>query len=124
MERLRVRVFSHLQRLSIDYFTEERAGVVMTRMTSDIDNLSMLFQEGLVQIAVQLLAVVVIAVILISLNPALAAFVLVVVEPALILGSLWFRSASNRGFDLVRDRIDPGRDLGHADRKAGQPEAK
>ena len=37
MYELRVRVFSHLQRLSLDFYTEEKAGRLMTRMTSDID---------------------------------------------------------------------------------------
>ena len=43
---LRVRVFSHLQRLSLDFFTEEKAGRLMTRMTSDIEALTQLFQDG------------------------------------------------------------------------------
>lgn len=105
MEKLRIRVFAHFQRLSVDYFTEEKAGVIMTRMTSDIENLSTLFQEGLVQIAVQGLAVIVIVVALFLLDPVLALFTIVVVVPTLLGATLWFRSASNRGFDAVRDRI-------------------
>ncbi|HEX9259087.1 MAG TPA: ABC transporter transmembrane domain-containing protein, partial [Acidimicrobiales bacterium] len=50
---LRLRVFAHLQRLSLDYYTDEKAGRVLTRMTSDIDALTQLFQEGLVNLAVQ-----------------------------------------------------------------------
>src|SRR5690606_10602130 len=38
MESLRVRVFSHFQRLSLSFFTAEKGGVLMTRMTSDIDS--------------------------------------------------------------------------------------
>ncbi len=53
MYELRVRVFSHLQRQSLDFYTEEKAGVLMTRMTSDIEALTQLFQEGLVNFAVQ-----------------------------------------------------------------------
>ena len=37
MNDLRVRVFTHLQRLGLDYYTDEQAGVIMTRMTSDIE---------------------------------------------------------------------------------------
>ena len=47
MFELRVRVFAHLQRLSLDYYTEEKAGVIMTRMTSDIESLQQLLQDGL-----------------------------------------------------------------------------
>ena len=44
---LRIRIFSHLQRQSLDFYTDEKAGVLMTRMTSDVEALSQLFQEGL-----------------------------------------------------------------------------
>ena len=33
MHDLRIRVFTQLQRMSLDYFTDEKAGVIMTRMT-------------------------------------------------------------------------------------------
>ena len=66
---LRVRVFAHLQRLSMDFFTGEKAGRVMTRMTSDIEALSQLFQDGIVNLAVQALTMVIVTVILFLLNP-------------------------------------------------------
>ena len=44
----------------------------MTRMTSDIEALSQLFQDGLVNLAVQGLTMVIVTVILFLLNPALA----------------------------------------------------
>ena len=50
MFELRVRVFAHLQRLSLDYYTDEKAGVIMTRMTSDIESLQQLLQDGLVAV--------------------------------------------------------------------------
>jgi ATP-binding cassette subfamily B protein len=102
---LRIRVFSHLQRLSLDYFTEEKAGRLLTRMTSDIDALSQLFQDGLVNLAVQALTLVVITAALFWLDPTLAALTLVVVVPVMLVATLWFRKASDRGYTLVRDRI-------------------
>ena len=105
MLELRVRVFSHLQRLSLDFFTREKAGRLMTRMTSDIEALTQLFQEGLVQLAVQGLTLVVITIFLLWLNPALTAITLVLVVPALLAATLWFRRASSRGYMRVRDRI-------------------
>ena len=62
MNDLRVKVFAHLQRLSLGFFTEEKAGVVMSRMTSDIENLQQLLQDGLAQLAIQALTMVVITV--------------------------------------------------------------
>jgi ATP-binding cassette subfamily B protein len=48
MFRLRLRVFSHLQRQSMDYYTNEKAGVLLTRMMSDIEALQTLLQDGIV----------------------------------------------------------------------------
>ncbi|HLM96016.1 MAG TPA: ABC transporter ATP-binding protein [Acidimicrobiales bacterium] len=105
MNDLRVKVFSHLQRLSLDFFTAEKAGVIMTRMTSDIENLQQLLQDGLAQFAVQGLTMVVITVILFTTNVTLAIITVLLVVPALLVMSLWFRVASERGYDRVRDGI-------------------
>jgi len=105
MYRLRVRIFSHLQRLSLDFYTKEKAGVLMTRMTSDIETLSILFQEGLVSIAVQSLTLIVITTILFIYNPVLAAVTVVVVIPFTFALSAWFRRRSDVGYTRVRDRI-------------------
>ena len=105
MKELRVKVFSHLQRQSLDYYTDQKAGVTMTRMTSDIDALSVLFQDGLVNLAVQLLTLIVITVVLVALNPTLAAITLLVVIPAMAALTWWFRKASARTYDDVRDKI-------------------
>ena len=53
---LRIRIFSHLQRLSVDYYDREMAGRVMTRMTTDVDALSQLLQSGLIQALVSILS--------------------------------------------------------------------
>jgi ATP-binding cassette, subfamily B, bacterial len=105
MYELRVRVFSHFQRLSLDFFTDEKAGVLMSRMTSDIESLTQLFQEGLVNMFVQILTLVIIAVILFLTNASLALLTVGVVVPIMLALTLWFRAASDRGFALARDRI-------------------
>ena len=91
MNDLRVRVFTHLQRLGLDYYTAERAGVIMTRMTSDIEQLQQLLQDGLAQLVVQGLTMVVITVILFTLNVKLALITIALVIPVLTSASLWFR---------------------------------
>ncbi|MGD0748499.1 MAG: ABC transporter ATP-binding protein [Acidimicrobiales bacterium] len=79
MNDLRIKVFRHLQRLSLDFFTEEKAGVVM-RM-------------------------VVITVFLFATNAKLAAITVFAVLPPLVIMSIWFKRASERGYDKVRDGI-------------------
>ena len=102
---LRLRVFAHLQRLSLDFYTDEKAGRIMTRMTSDIDALTQLFQDGLVNLAVQFGTLVIITVVLVSMSPTLALLTIAVVVPVLGVMTVWFRRASDRGFVTVRDRI-------------------
>jgi ATP-binding cassette subfamily B protein len=91
MNDLRVKIFTHLQRLSLDFYTEEKAGVIMSRMTSDIENLQQLLQDGLAQFAVQGLTMIVITCIMLTLNVELALITILLVIPALTVMSLWFR---------------------------------
>ncbi|MCU1376598.1 MAG: transporter ATP-binding protein, partial [Actinomycetia bacterium] len=85
--------------------TEEKAGVIMTRMTSDIEALQQLLQDSLVQFAVQGLTMLVVSAVLFTYNVKLAIITLLMVVPVLTILSLWFRVASARGYDLVRDGI-------------------
>ena len=129
MNDLRIKVFRHLQRLSLDFFTEEKAGVVMSRMTSDIENLQQLLQDGLAQFAIQGLTMVVITVFLFATNAKLAAITVFAVLPPLVIMSIWFKRASERGYDKVRDGIalGAGRPLrepaGRTHRHGAQPAA-
>jgi ATP-binding cassette subfamily B protein len=105
MFELRVRVFAHLQRLSLDYYTDEKAGVIMTRMTSDIESLQQLMQDGLPQLALQGLTMLIVTVILFFYNVELALITLLMIVPLLVGLSLWFRASSDKGYQRVRDGI-------------------
>ena len=105
MYDLRIKVFAHLQRLSMDFYGREKSGVLLSRMTSDIDSLTALMQEGYVNLIVQGLTLAVVAGVLITLNPLLAAVLLLGVVPVLVALTLWFRTASDAGYNRVRDRI-------------------
>ncbi|MEU4692620.1 ABC transporter ATP-binding protein [Actinoplanes sp. NPDC023714] len=105
MRDLRVRIFTHLQRLSLDFYVKEKAGVTMTRMTSDVEALQQLLQEGFAQFLIHGLTMVVVTAILIHYNALLAAITLVLVVPPLLLLSLWFRRAADAGYHRQRDAI-------------------
>jgi len=105
MHDLRIRVFTHFQRLSLDFFTDEKAGVLMSRMTSDIENLQTLVQDGISQFATQGLTMVVITAVLFATNVALATWTVCLVVPLLFAFSVWFHQASEKGYLLSRDRI-------------------
>jgi len=105
LERLRRQVFAHLQRLSLDYYEREPAGRIISRMTSDVEALTQLFHEGLVQFLAQSLILAVVIVALFILDPTLAALTLLAVLPVMGLLTLWFRGRSDVAYRRVRDRI-------------------
>ena len=103
MHDARIRVFTHLQRLSLDYYTREKAGVVMARMTSDIENLQQVLQDGLAQMAVQTLTMVVITAVMVTLEPLLALVTIALTVLPLVGSSVWFRRYSSHAYLGVRD---------------------
>jgi ATP-binding cassette subfamily B protein len=105
MHDLRVKVFHQIQRMSLDYFTEEKAGVIMTRMTSDIEALQQLLQDGLAQFAIQGLTIIIVIVVLVVYSPLLALITIVLIFPLLTVFSVWFRRRSHVGYLRVRDGI-------------------
>jgi ATP-binding cassette subfamily B protein len=103
--KLRVAMFTHLQRLGLDFYTREAAGVVMTRMTSDVEALQILFQEGLASLMVQLLTLLFATGFMLSMSVKLTLIVLFGLLPILTALTWWFRSASDRGYLLARNRV-------------------
>ena len=105
MKQLRLRVFSHIQRLSLDFFSEEKAGRIMTRMTSDIEALSELLQDGIINLAVQAFTLLFVVAVMLKLNVELALIVLLAVVPIMTAMTLWFRARSEETYGRVRERI-------------------
>ena len=101
---LRIRIFAHLQRLGIDYYEREMAGRIMTRMTTDVESLSTLLQNGLINAVVSGLTLVGVAVVLLVMNPALSLATCAVLVP-LVVATIWFRRVSNRAYGTARERI-------------------
>ena len=101
---LRIKVFAHLQRLGVEYYEQEMAGRIMTRMTTDIDALSQLLQNGLVNALVNLVTFLGVGVALGIMDPKLG-LITASILPPLIVATIWFRSASTRAYGIARDRI-------------------
>jgi len=102
---LRLRVFSHIQRQSLDFFTEEKAGRIMTRATSDVEAIQTLFQQGLINMWLQVCTLGVIVWQLFSMDLTLALYVTFFVVPVMAILTAWFRSQSDYGYLAVRDWI-------------------
>ncbi|MDG2113637.1 MAG: ABC transporter ATP-binding protein, partial [Actinomycetota bacterium] len=102
---VRIRLFSHFQRMSLDWYTSEKSGVLLSRMTSDVEALTLLVNEGFVNLVIQALTVTVVTLVLFTYSPTLAVILLAMVLPPLIGLTLWFRTVSEAGYATVRDRI-------------------
>jgi ATP-binding cassette subfamily B protein len=105
MYDVRIRLFSHYQRMGLDWYTSEKSGVLLSRMTSDVEALTLLVNEGFVNLVIQALTISVVTVVLFCYNPLLAILLLALVLPPLMAMTLWFRAVSERGYLEVRDRI-------------------
>ena len=101
---LRVRIFSHLQRLSVDFYDREMAGRIMTRMTTDVEALSTLLQSGLINAVVSLLSFGGIFVVLFVMNVQLTLATMLILPPLLIATTL-FRRLSDQAYAQARDRV-------------------
>jgi ATP-binding cassette subfamily B protein len=101
---LRVKIFAHLQRLSLDYYDREMAGRIMTRMTTDVDALSQLIQTGLINAIVGVLTCVGVFVFLVILSPPLALATAAVLPP-LFVATWWYQKASSAAYARARDSI-------------------
>lgn len=101
---LRLRVFTHLQNLSLDFYDREMAGRIMTRMTGDIEALSTLLQNGLVSGVVQLATFAGVAVFLAVMSPPLA-LATMAVTPPLLIATIGFRRRSGRVYGVARTRV-------------------
>ncbi|HZP50565.1 MAG TPA: ABC transporter ATP-binding protein [Actinocrinis sp.] len=101
---LRVKSFSHLQRLGLDYYEKEMGGRIMTRMTTDIDALASFLQNGVSAAVVSVLTFFGIAAALLVLDWRMA-LVVYAVLPILVVATLIFRKKSSRAYTEARERI-------------------
>ncbi|MFE5051182.1 ABC transporter ATP-binding protein [Streptomyces sp. NPDC056637] len=101
---LRLKIFSQLQRLGLDYYERELTGRIMTRMTTDVDALSTFLQTGLVTAFVSVVTFFGIMGALLVIDVQLALVVFVTLPP-LIIGTFFFRRSSVKAYELARERV-------------------
>jgi ATP-binding cassette, subfamily B, bacterial len=110
LRELRNKVFDHLQRLSMPFYDRSKAGVLVSRMTSDVDSLAELIQNGLAMFVSSALLLVVSLAVLASVSWQLL-LVCSLALPPVILASVKFQRDSNTAYLEVRDNI--GNTLSH-----------
>jgi ABC-type multidrug transport system fused ATPase/permease subunit len=104
LQDLRERVFSHLQTMSIGFFTRRSPGVLISRMTNDIEALNQLVTDGVVTMFSSVLTLVGVVVILLVLDVKLA-LVTFITFPLIAAASILFRIVSHGAYRETRERI-------------------
>jgi ATP-binding cassette, subfamily B, bacterial len=104
LQDLRERIFAHLQAMSIGFFTRNSAGVLISRMTNDVEALNQLVTSGVVTMFSSSLTLLGVVVILLVLDVKLA-LVTFLTFPVLGAASLAFRVVSQGAYRLTRERI-------------------
>jgi ATP-binding cassette subfamily B protein len=101
---LRNTLFRHLQRLSLGFFERNRAGVVISRLTNDVEALDQLVTDGVASLFQNSLLLLGSAVILFILDWRLALAALAVF-PLMAIATGMFRRRSTRAYRAVRERL-------------------
>jgi ABC-type multidrug transport system fused ATPase/permease subunit len=104
LQDLRIQLFAHLQTLSVGFYSRRQAGVIISRLTNDVQALDQLVSDGVATLfgsTLMLIGTVVILVVL-DLELALLTFL---VFPLLALGSLAFRIVSANAYRATREKV-------------------
>ena len=101
---LRRDLFDHLTSLSLRYFSQQKAGWIIARLTSDVDALSDVLNQGLTTLVVNTLTLVAAVAGLFVLDWRLGLIALLVLPPGMVV-TRWFQRRSHAAFSDVRTRI-------------------
>jgi ABC-type multidrug transport system fused ATPase/permease subunit len=104
LQDLRERLFGHIQSMSIGFFTRRSPGVLISRMTNDVEALNQLVTSGVVTIFSSTLTLVGVIVILLLLDVKLALITFLTL-PLLAIASVTFRIVSAGAYRATRERI-------------------
>jgi ABC-type multidrug transport system fused ATPase/permease subunit len=101
---LRTRLFDHVQRLSLSFHERYTSGRVISRLTSDMDAVNDLFEEGIQALIIASLSAVTCGAAMIWLDPVLGA-IAVLSFPAVLLLTRWFRGQAEKAYRATREAI-------------------
>ena len=98
---IRIQVFNHIVQLRLKYFDRTALGKLITRTISDLETLSNIFSEGLIQIIGDLLQLIVILVVMFYSDWKLTLIVLIPM-PLMVAATYVFKEAMKSAFIDVR----------------------
>ncbi|HEX8781257.1 MAG TPA: ABC transporter ATP-binding protein, partial [Nocardioides sp.] len=106
---LRTKVFGHVQRQSLAFFTRTQTGALVSRLNNDVIGAQRAFTSTLSGVVSNLISVVVVGVAMIALSWQVTLLCLLLF-PVLLVASRW---VGNRLAGLTRDQMDGNADLGN-----------
>ena len=101
---LRTAAFEKLQALPLGFFEQERTGLLVSRLTSDVQALDEFLRQALVEVVGSGVQILLTVAVLVLLSPTLAAVSLVAL-PVLIASSWAFHHSAGRVYHAIRDRV-------------------
>jgi ABC-type multidrug transport system fused ATPase/permease subunit len=101
---LRNRLFDHLQDLSLGFYERNRAGVIISRLTNDVEAIDQLVTDGVTSLVQNTLTLIGTAILLFILDWRLALATLIVI-PFMSVATAIFRTRSARAYSQVRERL-------------------
>ena len=104
LQDLRERIYTHLQSMSIGFFTRRKPGVLISRLTNDVQALDSLVTDGVVTLFSSTLTLAGVVTILLFLDVPLA-LVTFITFPLLAVASVAFRIASAGAYRATREKI-------------------
>ncbi len=104
LSRLRVRAFRHIHDLSMLHQASEQRGVLVARVTSDVDSISRFMQWGGLMLIINGGQALLSLVVMFVYSPQLA-LVVVLLVPVILLTIKWFQSRLEVAYLTVRERV-------------------
>ena len=104
LQDLRIRLFAHLQTLSVGFYSRRSAGAIISRLTNDVQALDQLVSDGVVTLFGSTLTLIGTAGILLWLDTELALLTFLVF-PVLGIASFVFRIISADAYRLTREKV-------------------
>jgi ABC-type multidrug transport system fused ATPase/permease subunit len=101
---LRNRLFAHLQELSLGFYERNRAGVIISRLTNDVEAIDQLVTDGVTSLVQNSLTLIGTAIILFVLDWRLALATCAVL-PLMSVATALFRTRSAQAYGQVRERL-------------------
>jgi ABC-type multidrug transport system fused ATPase/permease subunit len=104
LQDLRIQLFAHLQTMSVGFYSRRRAGVLISRLSNDVEALDTLVSDGIVTLFGSSLTLIGTAVILYTLDAELA-MLTYIVFPVLGVASFAFRIVSADAYRATREKV-------------------